>query len=195
LPYNDPCHHFARPRVRHYAGYMGETVVFRPRSAGAALAVVAFPLLSAVCVLLGVLAVLALSPIVGMALFIGCLLLAGLPILVMSVALRGAFTMTVDDLALTITGALSPGRTRLYWADQTAVGLAWWRGNRMLAVRPAEPLRRAPRRGLIWDRESGLLLISGLDNWSAPRDEVIDAVRERAGLLWNDHLDALRHAN
>jgi hypothetical protein len=63
---------------------MGENEVFEPRSAGRALAVVAFPLLSAVCVLLGVVAVLRLSPIVGMILFIGCLLLAGLPLLVMA---------------------------------------------------------------------------------------------------------------
>jgi hypothetical protein len=174
---------------------MGESVVFRPRSAGAALAVVAFPMLSAVCILLGVLAVLALSPITGMLLFISCLLLAGLPILVMAVALRGAFTMTVDDLAVTITSPLSPRRTRLRWADQRAVGLIWWRGNRMLATRPLEPLRRAPRRGLTWDSETGLLLISGLDNWSAPRDEIVDAVRSRAGLLWNDSLDPVRRVS
>jgi hypothetical protein len=169
---------------------MGENEVFEPRSAGRALAVVAFPLLSAVCVLLGVVAVLQLSPIVGMILFIGCLLLAGLPLLVMAAVLRGSFTLNVDDDGLILVGVLG-GRVKLPWAEQAAVGLAAYRGATMLAVRPLEPPKRAPRRSMVWDRQTGLLMISGLDNWSAPRDEVVEAVRRFAGPLWTPSFDTV----
>jgi hypothetical protein len=161
---------------------MGEAEVFQPRSAGRAVAVIAFPLLSAVCVLIGVVAVLRLSPIVGMILFIAFLLLGGVPLLVMAAVLRGSFTLV---------GVLG-GRVRLAWVDQAAVGLTSWRGATMLAVRPVEPPRRAPRRSMDWDRESGLLMITGLDNWSAPRDEVVDAVRSFAGELWTPSFDVVR---
>jgi hypothetical protein len=170
---------------------MGEAEVFQPRSAGRAVAVIAFPLLSAVCVLIGVVAVLRLSPIVGMILFIAFLLLGGVPLLVMAAVLRGSFTLNVDDEALTMVGVLG-GRVRLAWVDQAAVGLTSWRGATMLAVRPVEPPRRAPRRSMDWDRESGLLMITGLDNWSAPRDEVVDAVRSFAGELWTPSFDVVR---
>lgn len=44
---------------------------------------------------------------------------------------------------------------------------------------------------MTWDRDSGLLMITGLDNWSAPRDEVVDAVRRYAGVLWTERIDAV----
>lgn len=169
---------------------MGDSEVFEPRSAGRALAVVAFPVLAGVILMLGVLAVLQLSPITGMIVFIACLLLAGLPLLVMAAVLRGSFTLQADDLGLTLTGVLG-GRVRLPWIEQDAVGLIPWRGITMLAVRPVEPLRKPPRRSMTWDRDSGLLMITGLDNWSAPRDEVVDAVRRYAGVLWTERIDAV----
>jgi hypothetical protein len=169
---------------------VGETEVFEPRSAGRAVAIVAFPVLSAVCVLLGVVAVLKLSPILGMILFIACLLLSVLPILVMGAALRGSFTLTVDDDGLVLIGVLG-GRVRLPWIEQAAVGLADYRGATMLAVRPLDAPRRAPRRSMVWDRRTRLLMVSGLDNWSAPRDEVVDAVRRFAGPLWTPVFDTV----
>jgi hypothetical protein len=169
---------------------MGETEVFEPRSAGRAIAVVAFPLLSVVCVLLGVVAVLKLSPFVGMILFIACLLLSGLPIMVMAAALRGSFTLNVDDEGMVLVGVLG-GRVRLPWNDQAAVGLAAYRGATWLAVRPLDVPKRAPRRSMVWDRKTRLLMISGLDNWSAPRDDVVDAVRRFAGPLWTPAFDTV----
>ena len=170
---------------------MGETEVFEPRSAGRAIAVVAFPVLSAVCVLLGVVAVLKLSPILGMILFIACLLLSVLPIMVMAVALRGSFTLNVDDEGMVLIGVLG-GRVRLPWTEQAAVGLAAYRGATWLAVRPLDVLpKRAPRRSMVWDRQTRLLMISGLDNYSAPRDEVVEAVRRFAGPLWTPAFDTV----
>jgi hypothetical protein len=169
---------------------MGETEVFQPRSAGRAIAIVAFPVLSVVCVLLGVVAVLKLSPFLGMILFIACLLLSGLPIVVMAAALRGSFTLNVDDEGMVLVGVLG-GRVRLAWNDQAAVGLAAYRGATWLAVRPLDVPKRAPRRSMVWDRKTRLLMISGLDNWSAPRDEVVDAVRRYAGPLWTPAFDTV----
>lgn len=169
---------------------MGESEVFEPRSAGRALAVVAFPVLSVVCVLLGVGAVLTLSPIVGMVLFIACLLLAGLPVLVMGVVLRGSFRLTVDDDGLLLTGVFG-GRHRIRWAEQSAVGLAAYRGATLLAVRPLDPPRRASRHAMVWDRATGLLMVTGLDNWDAPREDLIEAVRRFAPALWTTSLDTV----
>ncbi len=170
---------------------MGESETFEPRSAGRALAVVAFPVLSVVCVLLGVGAVLTLSPITGMVLFIVCLVLAGLPILVMGLVLRGSFRLTVDDEGLLLTGVFG-NRLRIRWAEQAAVGLAAYRGATLLAVRPHEPPRRRPGRSMVWDHASGLLMVTGLDNWDAPRDEVIEAVRRFAPALWTSSFDTVR---
>ena len=179
------------PLHARYAWCVGEYDVFEPRSAGRALAVVAFPVLSAVCVLLGVGAVLTLSPITGMVLFIGCLVLAGLPILVMGLVLRGSFRLRVDDDGLLLTGVFG-GRLRIRWDEQAAVGIAAYRGASLLAVRPLEPLRRSPGRAMVWDRATGLLMVTGLDNWDAPRDEVIESVRRFAPALWTNSFDTVR---
>lgn len=126
---------------------MRDSEVFEPRSAGRALAVVAFPVLAGVILMLGVLAVLQLSPITGMIVFIACLLLAGLPLLVMAAVLRGSFTLQADDLGLTLTGVLG-GRVRLPWIEQDAVGLIPWRGITMLAVRRAVAEAAPPQHDL-----------------------------------------------
>ena len=176
--------------LRGYAWYVGESETFEPRSAGRALAVVAFPVLSVVCVLMGVGAVLTLSPIVGMVLFIACLLLSAVPLLVMAFVLRGSFRLTVDDEGLLLTGVFGR-RHRISWAEQSAVGLAAYRGATLLAVRPLEPPRRT-RQAMVWDPATGLLMVTGLDNWDAPREELIEAVRRFAPTLWTNSFDTVR---
>ena len=183
LAYNDPC------RTRNTLVTVTQPVVFRPSSAAVGVALIAFPALSAITILLGVLAVLALSPIVGMTLFIVCQLLALVPIGLLALTLRSWFQLQVDDEALTVSGPFGSRPLRMPWADLTAIGLVGLRGSRLLAVRPVEPWRRSPRWALSWDAECGLLTIAGLDNWSAPRDEVLGTIRSYAGPLWTDQLD------
>ncbi len=52
--------------------------------------------------------------------------------------------------------------------------------------------RRRPGRSMVWDHASGLLMVTGLDNWDAPRDEVIEAVRRFAPALWTNSFDTVR---
>jgi hypothetical protein len=166
---------------------MAESVVFRPRSAGLGLGMVALPLLSAITVLLGVAAVLELNPIVGLSIFIVCQLIALVPLLLLARLLLGLFALQVDPDALTIVGRYGASSLRLPWSDLYAVGLADWRGNQMLAVQPLKPFTRSPKRVLVWDRD--LLLIATLDNWSATRDEMLATLRRHAGDRWVEHLE------
>ncbi|HYU83893.1 MAG TPA: hypothetical protein VEK80_03725 [Kribbellaceae bacterium] len=168
---------------------MAEPVVFRPSSAARAVAVVAFPALSVITVLLGVGAVLMLSPITGMTLFIICQLLALVPVAILALTLRTWFELRLDDHGLTVSGQFGSRSLRLPWADLAAVGLVGLRGSQLLAVRPVVPWRRSPRWALGWDRECGLLTIGGLDNWDAPRDRVLATIQAYAGPLWSDRLD------
>lgn len=148
---------------------------------------VALPLLSAITVLLGVAAVLELSPIVGLSIFIACQLLALVPLFLLARLLLGLFALEIGPEALTVSGRYGASSVRLAWTDQYAVGLVDWRGNQMLAVRPVKPFNRPPKRALICHGD--LLIITGLDNWSAPRDEVLAALHRHAGARWDDHLD------
>jgi len=170
--------------------YHRDMDVFRPRTTGLAWAVVALPLLAAVAVALGVVAFLELGGLPGATVLIVCGLLALIPLSALAAVLRRWFKLRLDADALTVIGLLGIGRVRLPWADQVAIGLSSWRGARLLAVRPVTPLKRSPRRALIWDRENGVLLIGSLDNWSAPRDEVLSALHRHAGTKWVDQLDA-----
>jgi len=164
---------------------MADSVVFRPRSAGLALGMVALPLLSATTVLLGVGAVLQLNPMIGLAIFIACQLLALVPLLL------GLFDLELDADALTVVGRYGANSLRLPWTDLYAVGLVDWRGTQMLAVEPVKTFARSPNRALVWDDDRGLLLIAGLDNWSEPRDEVLANLRLHADSLWVDRIDPL----
>ncbi|HEY3005251.1 MAG TPA: hypothetical protein VGJ44_23090, partial [Kribbellaceae bacterium] len=171
---------------------MAEPVVFRPSSAARAVAVVAFPALSVITVLLGVGAVLMLSPITGMALFIACQLLALVPVAILALTLRTWFELRLDDDGLTVSGQFGSRALHLPWADLAAVGLVGLvglRGSQQLAVRPLVPWRRSPHWALSWDRQCGLLVIGGLDNWDAPRDRVLATIQAYAGPLWSDRLD------
>ena len=170
---------------------MADSVVFRPRSAGLALGMVALPLLSATTVLLGVGAVLQLNPMIGLAIFIACQLLALVPLLLLGRLLLGLFDLELDADALTVVGRYGANSLRLPWTDLYAVGLVDWRGTQMLAVEPVKTFARSPNRALVWDDDRGLLLIAGLDNWSEPRDEVLANLRLHADSLWVDRIDPL----
>ncbi|NYH87608.1 hypothetical protein [Actinopolymorpha rutila] len=104
--------------------------------------------------------------------------------------LRGWFAIEVDEAALSMVGLFNTNRLRMPWSDLDGVGLVKWRGARFLSVRPTRGWETKPHRwAMRWEPNRRLLLISGVERWSRPTEELLGCVREHAGTKWRDPLD------
>lgn len=161
--------------------------MFRPTTAATVLGVVVMPLITLGLVIAGVGMLIGSGGVLGVVACVLFVALAILPGIMSLVMLRGWFSIQVDPTALSLVGLFGNKHVRMPWSELDAVGLVKWRGARFLTVRPLKPWTKAPSPGVArWDSSTGLLLISGVERWSRPTDELLRVVRENAGAKWSD---------
>jgi hypothetical protein len=185
---------------------MAERVVFRPRWSGILVAMVVGPVCGTLMVALAVLLLVLLGFHVTL---LSLLVFAGLFYFAAWLMAISRTSIRVDPEELSFVGLFGTWRRTYRWRDLDVVGTVRITGGGIdpdrslaaqqlrqmpiLAVRPHQPPLMKPKGMLGWDPEHQLVLVAGLDNWSAPRADIVAGLSRFAGSRWAGELAVLPH--